>query len=119
VAHNTEEPPVGEGDEAAEPSPEEPVEPLGEGRDNRDIQIAWTPDELAHRAFQAALFGWVGCPGVLQLYSLWLLFRLTFLPGELSTAAARKAYVALLIDLPVLIGVMLLLGFGFRLLFAG
>lgn len=82
-------------------------------------------DDLAVRAFRAAVGGCLTLPllglwtplvlffmplGLLYFvplglwaYSVWLLFRLSLMTGELSPAGMRRVYLALLIDVPVII----------------
>jgi hypothetical protein len=51
-------------------------------------------DAMARRAFYAALFG-PAAAGLLSLYSMWLLLKLTFYRGELSAQGLRHMYMAL------------------------
>jgi hypothetical protein len=55
-------------------------------------------DDLARRAFRAALFGCLAPCGPFTLYSLWLLLRLSLYPGGLSPAGMRRRQGALLLD---------------------
>ncbi len=57
-----------------------------EDRDERPL--TWTPDDIAARAFRAALFGYFTC-GVLHLYALYLIVRLAFVEGDLTPAGAQ------------------------------
>jgi hypothetical protein len=61
-------------------------------------------DAMARRAFYAALFGFATV-GLLFLYSMWLLFKLTSYRGELSARGLRYLYLAIFFD-----GAYLLLG---------
>jgi Putative prokaryotic signal transducing protein len=54
-------------------------------------------DAMARRAFYAALFG-PAAAGLLSLYSMWLLLKLTFYHGELSARGMRHLYLALLLN---------------------
>ena len=56
-------------------------------------------DDLAKRAFFAALLGFLFCP--LWFYSTWCLLRLLLFPGELSPAGTRHVYVALALNVLV------------------
>lgn len=60
-------------------------------------------EELATRAFRAAVFGCFTLPGIFHLYSVYVLFQLGGWDGELSPAGSRRAVTALLIDLVVLL----------------
>jgi Putative prokaryotic signal transducing protein len=73
--------------------------------------VRWTADDVATRAFRAAIFGFF-CPvGLLHLYALWLVIRLPSAEGELSSAGSRKAIAAFaLAILPGAIAALLLLG---------
>jgi rubrerythrin len=66
-------------------------------------------DDLARRALRSALIGLLICPPLLHLYSGYLLLRLAFLPGDLSSYARWRALLAFLIDVPVLLLIGLLL----------
>lgn len=87
-------PPVpAEGDERAG-GPDDQFPDDGQDDEEREERpVTWTADDIASRAFRAALFGYLTC-GVLHLYALWLIIRLPFVEGELSPAGARKAYAA-------------------------
>jgi len=69
-----------------------------------DVQLEWTADEFATRAWRAAVFGCLILPVLLHLYSVWLLIRLGTHTGELSSSGTRRMYGALLIDGVVLGG---------------
>ncbi len=66
-------------------------------------------DELARRALRAAIFGPMAC-GLFNFYSLWLLFRLCLMPGELSPRSSRRLALAFAIN--VLVAIFLALVFG-------
>jgi hypothetical protein len=69
-------------------------------------------DALARRAFLAALFG-PAAAGLLSLYSMWLLLRLTFYPGALSARGMRFLYLAVFFDgLYLLLFLLLCAGLG-------
>src|SRR5262249_37076078 len=63
-------------------------------------------DDLAGRAFRAALFGMLFVP--FTLYSMWLIVRLGLFRGNLSVAGMRRFYGALLLN-----GVVCLSWLGF------
>jgi hypothetical protein len=95
--------------------PPEPAEGLDEAdgfaddEEREERSLTWTPDDIATRAFRAALFGYITCPGVLHLYALWLILRLPFTEGELSPAGTRKAYAGLALGLlPFLVATVVL-----------
>jgi hypothetical protein len=71
---------------------------LPDDEEREERPLTWTADDIAARAFRAALFGYFTC-GVLHLYALWLIIRLPFAEGELSPAGARKAYSAVALAL--------------------
>lgn len=71
-----------------------------------------TGDDLAIRAFWAAVFGPLTCI-VGTFYSLWLLARLLFHPGELSGHGMRHMVGALVIDV-LMVLVVILLRFTWR-----
>jgi hypothetical protein len=70
--------------------------------------LTWTPDDMAERAFRAALFGYFTC-GVLHLYALWILLYIPFTEGKLSPGGARKAWAALALAIwpPLLVLIVL------------
>jgi hypothetical protein len=90
---------------APAPTPEEGEEPepaLGPPDDEEEggkRSILRTPDDFAHRALLASFLGVFCC--VLNLYSLWLLISLPFVPGHLTTKGTIKAYSALVLNLIV------------------
>ena len=53
-------------------------------------------DDMANRAFVAALFGFLFFP--LFFFSGWTLLKLMAYPGSLSPVGIRKLYAALVID---------------------
>jgi Putative prokaryotic signal transducing protein len=64
-------------------------------------------DAMARRAFYAALFSpLVG--GILVLYSLWLLIKTGSYRGELSARGMRYLYLALVLDVLILLSLMVL-----------
>ena len=63
-------------------------------------------DDLARRAFIAAIFSLIFVP--LAFYSAWLLIKLMTYSGELSPSSLRKVYAAMVLD-----GISLLLVLGF------
>jgi hypothetical protein len=96
-------PPVGALSEEASPAQEgeEPAEPGGPDDDEEtdDRQVVWTPDDWARRALKAAVLGYLILPGLLHLYVLYLLLRLCFTEGELSSGGMWKACAALVLSL--------------------
>ncbi len=83
--------------------------PADDEREERSV--LWTADDVAARAFRAALFGFLICPGLLHLYALWLLIRLPATEGDLSPAGSRKAVAAFVLAiLPGVFCVLLVLG---------
>jgi len=56
-------------------------------------------EHLVLLAFRGAVLGLVFCPGILHVYSLWLLLRVSLGGEELSPEANRRFYIALAIDL--------------------
>jgi hypothetical protein len=97
-----------------EPAPPDSAAPTAgletDEEEDRARLVVLTPDDFAARALRAAIIGLLALPPLLHFYSLWLLFRLAFLHGDLSESGTRKAYLATAIDLVVLIGFGLLLG---------
>ena len=79
---------------------------LPEDEEREEQPLTWTADDMAARAFRAALFGYFTC-GVLHVYALWLLLRLPSAEGELSPAGTRKAYAAAALALPPVLVVVL------------
>jgi hypothetical protein len=59
-------------------------------------------DRLAHRAVVAAVVGLFVCPGLLHLYSLWVLWKLAGFKGGVTERGRWKAYTAACIDILVL-----------------
>ena len=66
-------------------------------------------DRLAHRALIASLLGLFFCPGLLHIYSAWVLWKLSGYEGGVSPTGRWKAYVAAIIDVPYLLALGLLL----------
>ncbi len=56
-------------------------------------------DELISRAFKAAAYGLVLLP--LQLYSLWLLFKLVISRPQLNPDQKKQAWAALVVNFPI------------------
>jgi hypothetical protein len=71
---------------------------LPDDDEREERPLTWTADDIAARAFRAALFGYFTC-GLLHFYAIWLIIRLPFAEGELSRAGARKAYAAVTLAL--------------------
>jgi hypothetical protein len=67
-------------------------------------------DELAARAWRAAIVGVLVLPPLVTLYSFWLLIRLTAHEGDVSDAGIRKGIGAFLINTVVLVLAMAFLG---------
>jgi hypothetical protein len=90
-------------DQLAAGPPPVPEHELAE--DGPDLPPAETflGDDLARRAFRAAVFGCVTLFVVFNLYSLWLLLRAGLFPGQLSPAGMRRLYIALLMNLGVVL----------------
>jgi hypothetical protein len=84
-------PPAEEAEAEAE---ESPPEDDGAEDEIESRPVTWTPDDMAERAFRAALFGYFTC-GILHLYALWILAYLPSTEGSLSPAGSRKAWAAL------------------------
>jgi len=56
-------------------------------------------DAVARRAWLAAVIGLFLCPPTLNLYSLWLLFRIAFNDAPMSSTGWRRFYGAVLVNL--------------------
>jgi hypothetical protein len=124
---------VGESPVQAEPTPRARPEPAAEEEteadaagglpddqeeDERDERsVTWTADDIAARAFRAAIFGLLICPGLLHFYALWLVIRLPSAEGELSPAGWRKAIGAMALSLPVSAVSLIFLGWVLGALF--
>ena len=65
---------------------------------------------MADRALRAAVFGLILCP--LQLYSLYLLASLLFLPEAPSPKMQKRAAIAAVLDVAVLVYMYLFFGQG-------
>jgi hypothetical protein len=63
--------------------------------------VASPGDDLATRAYRAAVIGLVVLPPLMTLYSLWLLLRLAFHSGHVGSAGTRKAVIAIALDFTV------------------
>jgi hypothetical protein len=72
-------------------------------------------NQLAARAYKAAIFGLVFCPPLFQTYSIWLLIQLATFSGELGQAATRKMCVAIAVDCAVVAWTLVLYSFWIRL----
>ena len=61
-------------------------------RDEREParELSWTPDDLADRAWRAAVLGLFFFP--IMFYAVWLLCRLGLMDGNLSPTGTRKLY---------------------------
>jgi hypothetical protein len=92
-ADNPAPPPVSTGDEEAA---NDPVEEFTDEQERAERSLTWTPDDMAVRAFRAAIFGYLTC-GVWHLYVFWILVAIPFTEGQLSPAGARKAWAALVL----------------------
>lgn len=64
-------------------------------------------DRLVRLGYRAAIFGSVSLPGILHLYSLYLLLKAAIIEPRMSPKASTQFFVALLIDLGF-IGLILL-----------
>jgi hypothetical protein len=82
--------------ESADLPPEEEMPPE-EDDEREDRSVTWTADDVAARAFRAAIFGFFTC-GLLHVYALWLVIRLPWVEGELSPTGSRKTVAALAIS---------------------
>jgi hypothetical protein len=82
------------GDEAVDEAGEEDFQGLDEEDEEPPLSTA---DELAGRAFRAALLGLIFCP--LQLYSMWLLASLVIWRESPSPKMRVLAIVAAILDL--------------------
>lgn len=58
-------------------------------------------DDLATRAYRAAVIGLLVLPPLMSLYSFWLLLRLAFCSGDVGSPGIRKAVIALVLDFAV------------------
>jgi hypothetical protein len=91
--------------EAEEPPPEDD----GAEDEIESRPVTWTPDDMAERAFRAALFGYFTC-GILHLYALWILAYIPSTEGALSPSGSRKAWAALALSaLPYVVGLVIIL----------
>jgi hypothetical protein len=70
-----------------------------------DGPLTFGPDEMANRAWRAAIIGLIVFPPLLHFYSLVLLLSMAGSTEKPSSSAARKMYGALAIDL-VVVGVV-------------
>jgi hypothetical protein len=82
-----------------EPPPAPAAGDLYDGRVELPPLATFQGDDLAERAYRAALFGLLFFP--LTLYSLWLLLRLAFFPGDISPGGMRRMYIAVALNLLV------------------
>jgi hypothetical protein len=89
---------------APTPMPSSPMLDAG-----NEPQLSYGPDEMANRAWRAAVIGLLFFPPVLHFYSLVLLSSLGAMAQQPSPAGMRKVYGALAIDLAVFAGIALLL----------
>jgi hypothetical protein len=72
-------------------------------------------DDLARRAFRAAVFGaMTPICGVFSLYSVWLSLRLCFMPGELTPQNSQRLRWALLINGLIGLGWVVVYGIFWR-----
>ena len=62
-------------------------------------------DTVARRAWLAAVIGLLACPPTLNLYSLWLIFRIAFDDAPMSSTGWRRFYGAVLVDLLCFAGI--------------
>ena len=67
-------------------------------------------DAVARRAWLAAVIGLLACPPTLNLYSLWLIFRIAFNDAPMSSAGWRRFYGAVLVNLLCFAGIGAFLG---------
>jgi hypothetical protein len=65
-------------------------------------------ERLVRFAHRAALMGFLACPPLLHVYSLFLLLRVAVFHGDLPPAANRRFYAAFLIDVAVIAAVALI-----------
>jgi hypothetical protein len=94
---------------SGEATPGAPDAAAGERPDEDEAESpAAIGDRLAHRAFLAALFGLFTCPGLLHIYSAWVLWKLSGYEGGVTSTGRWKAYVAVAIDVPILLAIVLL-----------
>lgn len=88
-------------------------------------RFTYSAEELASRAFRVSLVGLLLFPTVwffvcifpaflVPLYSLYLLFRMALLPEDVSQKAMLQMYVALVLDLAMLFGPLVLYVAGRR-----
>jgi len=62
-------------------------------------------DAVARRAWLAAVIGLFVCPPTLNLYSLWLIFRIAFNDAPMSPTGWRRFYGAVLVNLLCFAGI--------------
>jgi hypothetical protein len=110
-------PPGGEASETAMAASPLPPRPKDDDEDEPRLSVG--PDDLASRAWKAAIIGLVLMPfyfvGVpVQIYSVTLLFRLMATPEDLSPRATRSLYVALVANVAAW-SLLLFMLFGYRL----
>jgi hypothetical protein len=68
-------------------------------------------DDLARRAFRAALFGIMSTVFLFNLYSLWLSLRLCLMPGELTPKSSSRLRWAVLLNIIVVLAWVIALEF--------
>lgn len=90
-----------------EPEPTDPDDDEEEAKDS-------PKDVIARRAFRAAVFGLITCPGVLHLISVFILMELGDKPGELTSAGRTWLLLAVVIDMLVFISIVAFVVAGFR-----
>ncbi len=69
---------------------------LHDEEDQETRSVRWTPDELAARAFKAAVISFFISP--VLFYSTWLLVKLAATEGKVSPAVRWKLYAAVIIN---------------------
>jgi hypothetical protein len=86
------------------PADEAPAEP---DEDDDEAAVETPKDGLARRAAMAAVVGLVTCPGVLHIFSVFMLLDIRDAKGELTPVGRRRAVVALVLDVLVFLGIVL------------
>lgn len=86
---------------------EEEVADDDDDGDHDEIQSESPGERLVRLGYRAAIFGSVSLPGILHVYSLYLLLKAAIVEPRLSPKASTQFFVALLIDLGF-IGLILL-----------
>jgi hypothetical protein len=92
--------PVQDSEQAKPPEERAAVPPAVESAEE-DVEPTSVGDATAWRALLAAILGIFLCPPLLNVYSLWILFKLGFQDPMLSRKGSRHYYIAMGVDLVV------------------